>query len=166
MDQMKARPTLAEASAWVRANATKPGGVRCPCCHLPAKVYHRPIDHEMVRTLAAIFRVGGTDQFVHQGRDLEDRVRLRYPKLDSHEVSQLGWWGLVEEKPGSTRRDGGRGGFWRCTQKGINWLDQIIDVPKWAYTYGGKLLEIDGPPVFASEALGKAFDLDELMGDE
>jgi hypothetical protein len=155
MDEM----TLTEAKEWLRARVVK--GERCPCCDQFARVYRRTINRSMAKTLVALCRVGGTHTFVHQ-RAVE-RAAARYYDLvglDTHEISQLSWWVLVEEELIS-RPDGGRAGWWRATPLGMAWASGKTVVPRYAHLYNGKVLRVDGLPLRIRQV--KGFDLRELM---
>lgn len=126
-------------------------GAHCPCCTQFAKVYKRSINSTMARCLITIWRAAPFD-FVH------------VPSLpgDTHEVSQLAWWGLVEEEL-KVRLDGGRAGWWRITEHGKRWLHGSATVPRYARIYDHRLLNLVGDPITAEDALGTKFDLRQLM---
>jgi hypothetical protein len=142
--------TLGEARAKLREYVND--GHPCPCCKQMAKVYERRINRAMARTLATLYRWGGED-YTH-GPSLPG---------DTHEISQLQWWGLIEEERTERRDDGGRRGYWRITRKGIAWLAGRTTVPKYARVYDGRVLALVGDPVSHREALGAKFDYDDLM---
>lgn len=141
--------TVEEARAWLRLR-TEPGA-RCPLCTQFAKVYRRRINSAMARGLITLYRNAG-QTFSHT------------PTLvRSHEFAQLQWWELIEED--SVVREDGRSGFWRVTDKGLAWLNEEIDVPKYARVYDQRLLDVVGDPVTIRDALGRRHKLEELMGE-
>lgn len=141
--------TIAAGKAWLRTRLDD--GEQCPLCNQMAKMYKRKINATMARTLIRLHRVAGSD-YAHA------------PSLpgDNHEISQLAWWGLVEED-GQPRPDGGRGGHWRVSDKGRAFIFQGLKVPKYAKIYDHKLYGLTGDPVTIQDALGSKFDLQELM---
>lgn len=142
--------TLGEARAKLREYVKD--GHPCPCCRQMAKVYERKINRAMARTLAALYRWGG-EEYTH-GPSLPG---------DTHEISQLQWWDLVEEERDERRADGGRRGYWKITPKGIAWLAGRSTVPKYARIYDGRVLSLEGDQVSHRDALGAKFDYDDLM---
>lgn len=145
--------TLTQAIVWLRARASTTGAT-CPCCKQFAKVYRRQITSSSARALIAIYRVGGTQDFVRISTVLHgkraDEAKLRY-------------WGLIEEEDVS-RPDGGRAGYWRVTPLGEAWVLGMRAVPRYVRIYDGRYLGVDGTEtVTVGEALGKNFDLKELM---
>lgn len=126
-------------------------GEHCPLCGQMAKIYKRKINATMARTLITLWRSAG-GEFAH-GPSLPG---------DTHEISQLVWWGLVEEEA-RVRPDGGRAGWWRMTDKGIAFVRGGLNVPKYAKIYDGRVLGFDGDPVTVRDCLGSKFDYSELM---
>lgn len=143
--------TLEEAREWLRQRVGD-GGAKCPCCTQFAKVYKRKVNSTMARTLITMYRHGARVTFAH-GPSLPG---------DTHEVSQLVWWGLVEEER-ALREDGGRAGWWRLTPKGYAFLVGAITVPKYALIYDSRCLGLDGEQTSITEALGSRFNYSELM---
>lgn len=145
--------TLGEARALLRQYVDD--GYKCPCCTQMAKVYRRTLSATMARALITLYKYGGAGVgFVHA------------PSLpgDTHEISQLQWWELVQEER-VRRPDDGRAGYWRCTPKGQGWLAGRLTVPKYARVYDGRCLSLVGDQISLRDALGKRFRYDELMED-
>lgn len=157
---MSDRPTLTwslkEAKDWLRARVD-PGEV-CPCCNQKAKVYPRTVHHTLAVALIQLYRRGLTympnapTPFVHA------------PSLpgDTHEISQLVWWGLIEEEKGK-RPDGGRKGFWRITQAGIDFVEGKRTIQKTARVYDAQVVSYRGKQVTIKDCLDDPFDYDRLM---
>ncbi len=142
--------TLAEARDMLRDLVRE--GHKCPLCTQMAKVYRRKINSTMARTLIKLYRAGGTTNFVHAAS---------LPG-DTHEASQLVWWGLVEEER-VVRPDGGKAGRWRVTAEGERWVRAAGSVQCYALIYDGRVLGHEGHPYTIGEALGKKFNYFELM---
>lgn len=144
--------TLRRARVWLQERLSD--GVRCPCCGQYSRVYRRRITSTSARALVELYRAGGTAEFVHLptvlGRKQADECKMAY-------------WGLIEERPKSKRRDGGRAGWWRVTELGERWLYGHATVPKYALVYDGSCLGLEGEQVTISEALAVDFDLSELL---
>lgn len=141
--------TIAAGKAWLLARLD--AGEHCPLCGQMAKMYRRKINATMARTLITFYRTAGMD-FFHA------------PELagDTHEISQLVWWGLVEEEA-RARPDGGRAGWWRVTTKGRAFVLGVLNVPKYAKIYDSKVYNLEGDPITIKDALGSKFSFQELM---
>lgn len=140
--------TLAELKQWLNDQLGE--GVHCPLCGQFAKQYRRKINAGMARGLILAHRIG-RGEYVHVNR------------LGSHEVAQLQWWSLIEEKP-ARRPDGGRTGWWRPTGLGLDWIYSRVSVPKYVLVYDGALLSAPhGDRVTVAQAIGTKFNLADLM---
>lgn len=142
--------SLREAIDWLRARLDP--GEKCPCCTQFAKVYRRKINATMARTLITMHRHQDGTSFIH------------VPSLpgDTHEASQLVWWGLIEDEDGR-RDDGGRAGWWRLTPLGRHFAKGAIRLPKYAAVYDSRCLRLYGDLVSIHDALGDTFNYRELM---
>lgn len=145
--------TLGEARAALRELVTE--GHDCPCCSQMAKIYRRRITRPMALALIECWRKGGTHEYVYVA-DL--------PTYSS-DFAKLVYWGLIEEQR-AKRPDGGRMGYWRVTPKGEDYLSGRLSLPKYANVYNARCLSLDGYTwADVHDALGKGFDLTELMGE-
>lgn len=131
-------------------------GATCPCCDRPVRAYRWSMYATAVRTLAGLYRAGGTTEFVHvndvKGKGQGDGTRLR-------------GWGLAEEEP-DRRPDGGKSGWWRVTELGEGYLHGEAAIPRYLYAYNRRVLRAGGEPQTIEAALGKAFDFDLMMKGE
>lgn len=141
--------TIEAGKRWLLARVDH--GDHCPLCGQMAKVYKRKINATMARTLITLWNVAERD-FAH-GPSLPG---------DTHEISQLVWWGLVEEES-RARPDGGQAGWWRITDAGISFVMGTASVPKYARIYDGRRLGHEGDPVDIKDALGTKFSYEDLM---
>lgn len=143
--------TLTEAQDWLRERVDD--GERCPCCTQLAKVYRRKVTSPMARGLIKQYRLAGMD-YAHSASLV---------KSETHEFSQLSWWGLVEEKS-EVRDDGGKAGWWRLTRLGRDFVLNRTVTPKYARIFDGRVLELaPGDEVSIIDALGTKFNYSELM---
>lgn len=143
---------LWEARNWLRDRVED--GASCPCCTQRAQVYKRKINSTMTRALISLYRAEETNEygFVHA------------PSLpgDTHEMSQLAWWDLIQEEK-IQRPDGGRAGWWRMTETGSAWVRGAISVPTYARIYDSRVLALVGDPCWVKDALGTRFSYHDLM---
>lgn len=145
--------TLGEARAALRELVTE--GHNCPCCSQMAKIYRRRITRPMALALIECWNEGKTDRYVYVA-DL--------PTYSS-DFAKLVYWGLIEEQR-AKRPDGGRMGYWRVTAKGEDYLAGRVALPKYAQVYNARCLGLDEDEYAdIHDALGKGFDLNELMAE-
>lgn len=141
---------LRDAKAWLRARLLD--GAPCPLCDQHAQMYRRKITSTMARALIAAWTKAGID-WVHLpsvvGALRADEAKLAY-------------WGLIEEER-SIREDGGRAGYWRVTDAGVDFVHGRLKVPKFALVYNGRCFGHEGDQVSIEDCLGQRFRLDELL---
>lgn len=148
-----AKTTVAEVKSWLSDNLD--AGAECPCCLQTVKLYPRTITSPMARGLIKQYRAVGRD-FAHSA------VLV---KSETHEFSQLAWWGLVSELD-ERREDGGRPGWWQITPTGEDFVLGRLSLPKTAYVYNKRVRFFGTESVTIQEALGTRFNYSELMGGE
>lgn len=142
--------SLGAAKAWLLERLEE--GATCPCCTQFSKVYKRKINSTMARALITLYLSSDGEEFVHTAT---------LPG-DTHEMSQLSWWGLVLEER-LLRPDGGRAGHWRLTHKGRLFVLGSVTVPARARVYDGRVLSLVGQQVTIEDCLGSRFNYTELM---
>lgn len=144
--------TIAEAREWLEDRLDE--GAECPCCTQNVKVYRRKITSPMARGLLKQYREVGRRP-AHSASLVRD---------ETHEFSQLAWWGLIAEEPG-TRDDGGRAGWWSITALGESFALDLVRLPKYVRIYDGRVLETedDGETVDIHDALSERFNYGDLM---
>ena len=126
-------------------------GTDCRACGQLAKRYRRRLNTSMVRFLIGLVRAGGWTHYLdvpHRGQD----------------YSFLKFFGLAETKASTSGAASGSG-YWRATDAGrvfVRWNGQVS--PYEVYMYDGVPMGFTGGFVTAQEALGRRFDLRELMG--
>lgn len=143
--------TVREAASWLKARLLD--GAYCPCCGQRAQLYERKITSTMARALIQMWRHAGIE-WCHLptvvGALRADEAKLVH-------------WGLIEEE-NVVRDDGGRAGFWRVTDLGVQFVQGEVTVPKHAYIYNKRCHGLDGDQVGIQDCLGDKFRLDELLG--
>lgn len=80
----------------------------------------------------------------------------------SSDVCKLRFWGILEEEK-LRRPDGARGGYWRVTDLGEQFILGSVKVPEFAYVYNNRCLESGGRLVDIHECLPRGFDYAEVM---
>lgn len=148
--------TLAVARERVMAERWEKGST-CPCCDQMAKVYARTLYAGLAVDLIKAWRYvrdGDPFQWFHMPTAISHRAG---------DAAKAAHWGLIEPMPDVRREDGGKAGWWRFTPVGIGWVKGTSSVPRYALIYNKVLQRVDGPPWSIRDALGKEFDLRELL---
>lgn len=144
--------TLREVHAFLRSHSKD--GTECPACFQRVQMYRRPITSTMARSLIALYRAGGTTEFVHLPTVLDKK---------GADEGKLPYWGLLEEEL-VRRPDGGRAGYWRVTDRGRAFIFDGLRVPSHALVYNRRCYGLDDTTtVSIDDALGKKFNLAELL---
>ena len=144
--------TLADAKEYLKGKLLNKGGI-CPVCKQLAKIYRRPLNSGMARSLITMYRTFG----------LEFGYIPELP-AKSREEGKLVHWGLVVEAQ-EPRPDGGRAGWWRVTEKGEAFIRSGLTVPKYILIYDSRCIGYDDPKelIDIRDALTEKFSLEELM---
>lgn len=146
-------------------------GCNCPICGQYAKEYERQITSAMVKTLWLVkewFELNDPtldQKYVHVDEHINTLPRNRQPTTRgaSGDFAKMRFWGLIAESP-SIRADGSsRAGYWRITQKGVDFLMDKIKVPKTAIVFDNKLFKLTNDPVSVHDCLKKRFNYNDLM---
>ena len=117
-------------SRWVMKKAIE--GIKCPICGRHVKVYRRKITNTMARSLIEMYNAHGMD-WGHMPSTITSQ------RADE---AKLQYWGLIEEET-VKRPDGGRAGWWRVTEKGVDYIRGNTSLPKYVQIYNKKLLEVE-----------------------
>ena len=117
-------------------------GTGCRACGQLAKRYRRRLNTSMVRFLIGLVKAGGWVHYLdvpHRGQD--------YAFLEK--------FGLAE---------GNSSGYWCATDIGRSFLLGRVVAADSVFMFDNRLESISAHHVTAQEALGRRFDLRELMG--
>lgn len=167
LNELRALPrgTLAAARALLAVKRDE--GVECPCCEQFVKVYKRPINAAMSYALILIdhyFSRPAHDEWLHVPQFLAVQ-KLPASTLASirGDWAKLKYWGLLEEMQ-ALRDDGSnRVGFWKITEKGRQFVQRHVVVPKYAHLLNNQFLCFEGPEIGIEDSLGVRFNYNELM---
>lgn len=151
--------TLDSARCEMLSNAHSKKGTRCPCCERFIKLYRRPLSASMARYLIVFARKSGTDNpWLHVETDFRD---VSIPSRGDY--AKLRYWGLIEPKPGASERGGRTNGYWRITAKGREFVAGTVLIPSHILLLNNRVVGFSDNLVTIRDALGKAFDYDELV---
>ena len=150
--------TVEEAKQHLRDNWL--AGTKCPCCNQNVKLYERKIDGRCAKSLIELY------QFDDQRPDYYHVGDLPTYYKGGGDFAKLRFWGLIEEKPkdpdDSTRRTSG---FWRITDRGRDFVEGRITVPRTVMIYNRKFYgyEDEKDVVSIKQCLGTQFNYEETM---
>jgi hypothetical protein len=143
----------------------------CDACGQLVKLYKRRLNNAMAYALILLNRREKTDDpFFHVPTYLSGQtsgVTVR-----GGDWAKLVYWDLIEPLA-RTRADGSkRSGFYRLTDKGRQFAEDKITLPRYAFVFNQTLygfsdgLKYPKETTTIREALGAKFNYAELMGDD
>jgi len=150
--------SLEEAAARVQASLVD--GTICPCCGQICKLYPRKLNSTMARGLIWMVR-----EFERTGRWICVPEKAPRFVLKTKEYGTLAHWGLVEPRPNDDPSKK-RSGYWRPTQKGIDFVYRRRMVPSHVFLYNNRVRKVSTTHIYIDEALASHFDYSELMRGE
>ncbi len=142
--------TIQQAKDYLRENWED--GVNCPCCKQMVKLYKRKLTTTMMLGL------------IDLNKHTQQPVHIKEIKVvNGGEFAQMKRWGLIEDDKNDdlTKRTSGQ---WSITQKGKDFLNGMIRIPKYVFTYNGQTMKYSSELTDAKSALGDKFNYNELMG--
>jgi hypothetical protein len=152
--------TIAEGKQKLRAEWEK--GLHCPCCNQWVRLNPYTCHHSRARVLIILHKATveyRTDPsgFIH----VEDYLVDLGVKIKGV-VGKMKYWGLVEAMPNDDPSKK-TSGYWRITDKGMQFVNREITVPQKAFVFDDKVYKFSTNEISIVEALGKKFDYSELM---
>ena len=112
-------------------------GLFCPVCDRWGKIYKRPLNATMVRTLAWLWRLSARGE---HWVDVPKEARNGAKTYDyTKQYSTLKHWGFLRHKKNLDKPKQKESGVWKPTQQVGFFLRGLIDVPKYAFTYNDSL---------------------------
>ena len=112
----------------------------------------------------ALIRLCRHDQKRYEWIKVEEFMRDNKFK-SSHDWALLRFWGLIEERPNPNNPKSKSSGEWKITKLGYQFAENLIRVKSHVYLENNKLTGMSEERTSIVEALGKAFDYQELMRD-
>jgi len=131
--------------------------VRCPVCDQNCKLYKRKLNAMQASFLCWLVR-----RFKSNGGEWID-VPREYDRNIGGEYGKLAHWGLAELKANDEDPSKRTSGQWRPTLRGIDFVNELVTVPKYVYLYDNRLYKVSDEQTTIREALGDKFDYEELM---
>lgn len=137
-------------------------GHTCVTCGQRVKIYKRTLYDRMARGLAWLYKahrlMPGKDCFHHQ----ED---LKIDQRTAGDFAKLKHWGFMEEAKKGMDEDKRTSGRWRITEKGIQFIQGEITVPKYVKLYNKAIYGFEGPEITVFDVLGEKFSYKALIAE-
>lgn len=132
------------------------GGDRCPCCSQYVKEYRRALSKNMCRFLQSLVY----QSELKKAETGSGWVKFKDCEYGSHDYPYVADWKLAERHPEKQ-------GYYRPTTLGIQFAFGRASVPKYIYTYNGKVTGEDGTiTIKISDVKFERFDLDTMLQGE
>lgn len=131
-------------------------GGHCPCCDRWGKIYPRPINSMMARSLIWLCSAPAISGWVD--------VPNQAPRwlIRSNQLSTLRWWDLVD-RAGSEGGNRKYAGFWRPTELGRAFVEGKVAIPRTVYTYNGGREHYGDETIHISDCFSSHFSYQEVM---
>jgi len=150
---------------YVMAGRHESKGVICPSCDRLAKVYHYSLNSGQARCLVGMYyltkKFNPEDGWIHITKAFAQELNLNANTLA---YTRLSFWGMLEparENPDPTKN---ASGLWRLTDKGTQFVEGRITVPRSVIIYSNTLLGVSDDTTDIETAVDNKFNYQELMG--
>lgn len=132
-------------------------GIDCPCCDQLARVYERKFNANMARFLITMC--------VAWKQSNGEWIHYKQCKFGGRDYAFVKDWALAVSatKDDVTPNRGRVSGYWKPTQKGLDFSAGRITVPTIVSVYNNTVLMQSPDSVNIQEALGKKFKYKELI---
>jgi hypothetical protein len=143
------------SSAIVEVSDGLEDGIACPCCGQLAKMYARPITPAMGAWLVSLVCAAANrrGKWLHVKHSLLRQTR-------GGDYAKLLYWELIKKRPPSGKKK--RSGFWQPTEKGIDFVNGRVLVPRKALIYDEVHVGFMGGSVSIEDVLSEHFDVESL----
>lgn len=149
--------TLIDAKKYLRDNWEK--GTDCPCCGQLVKLYSRPMHYTMGAMLIRLYRLSQKDSGYHHVKDIAAGIS----DTGTNDFSKLKYWGLIEQMPKDPKENKRTSGYWRITQRGVQFVLGQRTEHERVLIFNKKNLGLTGDQIDIKQALGERFNYNELM---
>lgn len=135
-------------------------GANCPCCGRFSKVYKRTINRSIAQSLRWMYQFAkdsGVDAWAYM------REQAPQQSIRANEYTKLLSWGLAEKMPSEPNSKKKSTGMYRITQKGIDFVEHRVSVPKYVFINKNEVLYVSEELTDFTSCLGEYFDYQDLM---
>ena len=134
-------------------------GGNCPCCKRFGKYNGFTITHKNAQALVWIYRSGDKDGWVNTANDAPREF------MRAKTFTNMRYWGLIEPYPNDSKEIKGSG-YWRITQKGVDYISGKMRLPKKVFIYNRQLVGFGEQQVYFKECFKEYFNLEEAMSSQ
>lgn len=150
--------TIKEAKDFLRENYKE--GCECPACGQTVKLYKRKLNSAMAYGLILLTRCQEQGYF-----HIEDFLKTQEcPSSIRGDIPKLRYFGLIQAMKTTETGGPAKAGYYIVTQKGRDFVDGKLTVPKSVNLYNNKQYGFSEDHVNIKRALGSKFNYNELMG--
>jgi len=152
-------PTIEKVKKLIMKKSSSPEGCTCPCCEQFTKTYKRKLNSTMAAGLIWIVKTYEKEKdWIH--------VIKKAPRwlVATNQYSSLAYWGLIEKRSNENKSKR-TSGFWKPTEKGVNFSKGLLTVPSHVFLYNNKATKFTEELTDINTALGKKFNYEELMSE-
>ena len=152
--------SIKEGKIYLRQEFAK--GTDCPCCGQFVKLYKRKLNSGMSLFLIGLYKLSKNNGV----RCFKNQIIMRKMNLNtsSLDYSIIKHFDLIEEEI-DHETEKKNSGYWKITQKGIEFIEQKIEVPSHVHIYNGKVLGFADTTTNIITSLGNKFSYNELMNN-
>ena len=152
--------TIKEVKSYLREKFGD--GARCPCCGQFVKLYKRKLNSGMTLFLIGLYNLSKHKKGAYfKNQTIMKKMNINTSSLD---YSIIKHFGLMEEEKNDLT-DKKNSGYWRITQKGIDFVSQKIEVPSHVHLYNNKVLGFSDTKTNVVKSVGSKFNFDELLNE-
>src|SRR3990167_6219071 len=120
--------TLKEAKEYLKENHEK--GTQCPCCGQHVQLYRYPLFATSAVALTDLYKI--TLETKSEYHHISKFAEARKGKSRAPHFAELRFWEFIEAKDTKTK-DTNTSGLWNVTNKGIQFIKNLILVPKYIH---------------------------------
>lgn len=131
-------------------------GGHCPCCKRFGKYNGFTITHKNAQALVWIYQSAAVDGWVNTAKNAPREF------MRAKTFTNMRYWGLIEAHP-NDRKEVKGSGYWRITQKGVDYIHGKMRLPKKVFIYNRKLVGYGEQQVYFKECFKEYFNLEEAM---
>lgn len=133
-------------------------GYICQCCGCFVKRYTRSFNSNMAMCLLLLYK------FNERGFVKVEDFLIRNGQKRCGDFSYLVHYGFLEKQVGKREDGSSRNGYYKLTGRGMMFVEGKLTAPEKFMILNNKFEGFKGREITIREALGKAFNYDELMG--
>jgi hypothetical protein len=153
--------SLGEVKDFLRENYEK--GCECPACGRVVELRRRGLNSSMAYAVMIMYRLMMNSSDPNKYFKMNEEIaKLKIPSSNI-EYSKLAYWKLAEQNPVNENKKTKTSGYWRLTQKGIQFALSQISVPKYVYVYNNQVRKISEERIDIKAALENKFDYSEFI---